>query len=105
MTNAEKFEEIFGLSIDARNSRCFAPVDECTKHSVCIGCPYNRWATKEYVERNKPMYVERTFDSIKEAGDYITNHGIDKKDIIAITLHNSDNGITLTFTTEAELDD
>lgn len=50
MTNAEKFEEVFG----------FTPLDECIipdsmchqdpldLHSSCIRCPYLNWWDKEY---------------------------------------------------------
>ena len=103
MTNGEKFERVFGEHIN--NTVCFAPKEECVKYDSCEGCPYDNWIDKEYEERDKSMYVERTFDSIKEAGDYITEHGISKSDIVQITLHNLDNGVTLTFTTEAEVED
>ena len=58
---------------------------------------------KEYkLNKENSMYVERTFDSIKEAGDFIVERNISKDDIVEITLHTSDNGVTITFTTEVE---
>ena len=48
------------------------------------------------------MYVEREFNNIKEAADFITEHNITRENIIDITLHAIDNGITITFTTDIE---
>lgn len=101
MTNAEKFKQIFGLGADTDSCPLLACY--CNKHGGCITCEYARFWEKEYkLNKENSMYVERTFDSIKEAGDFIVERNISKDDIVEITLHTSDNGVTITFTTEVE---
>lgn len=103
MTNREKFRQIFGF--DYLGKDCPVPWENetCQSNTSCLTCPYFHFWDKEYnLDKEKGMYVERTFESIKAAGDYIAEHGISRDDIIEITLHTSDNGVTITFTTEGE---
>lgn len=47
MTNAEKFEEVFGFK--ANNKICFLPEDiGCPLYDSCDSCPYNKWLEEEY---------------------------------------------------------
>ncbi len=47
MTNAEKFEEVFGFK--ANTKMCYMPEDiECPLYTTCDSCPYNKWLEEEY---------------------------------------------------------
>lgn len=57
MTNAEKFEEIFGYKISELNPDppCGAVEEEiCMKHS-CDKCPMNNFWFKQYQKRRKTI--------------------------------------------------
>ena len=106
MTNREKFKKIFGF--EHLGNDCPVPIENetCQSNTNCLNCPYDHFWDKEYkINKESSMYVEKTFDGIKQAGDFIAEHHISKDDIVEITLHTHDNGVTLTFTTEAELED
>ena len=105
MTNAEKFKKVFGTEVYSG----FCPYVETEACIMCVNCDecrHHNWTEQEYaIDKESSMYVEKTFDGIKQAGDFIAEHHISKDDIVEITLHTHDNGVTLTFTTEAELED
>ncbi len=47
MTNAEKFEEVFGFK--ANTQLCYMPEDiGCPLCEDCDDCPYNKWLEEEY---------------------------------------------------------
>lgn len=52
MTNAEKFEEVFGFPPHS-NARCIAPKEICDEEEGCKTCPFRNWWNKEY----KPCFV------------------------------------------------
>lgn len=48
MTNAEKFEEVFGFK--ANTKLCYMPEDiSCPLHEDCDDCPYSKWLEEEYI--------------------------------------------------------
>lgn len=50
MTNAEKFEEVFGY--EPNKNLCYAPEDvECP--TDCDDCPYISWLNEEYIAKPK----------------------------------------------------
>ncbi len=50
MTNAEKFENVFGFK--PNSNLCYAPLDvECPPD--CDDCPYISWLNDEYVAESK----------------------------------------------------
>ena len=50
MTNAEKFEEVFGYK--PNKNLCYAPEDvECPQD--CDDCPYISWLNEEYIAKHK----------------------------------------------------
>lgn len=46
MTNAEKFEEVFGFK--ANTKMCYMPEDIECPLSDCDDCPYNKWLEEKY---------------------------------------------------------
>lgn len=47
MTNAEKFEEVFGFK--ANTQLCYIPEClQCPTDDDCDICPYNKWLEEEY---------------------------------------------------------
>ena len=52
MTNAEKFNEVFGYP-PSPNARCVAPKAICDDFDTCRKCPFVDWWNKEY----KPCFT------------------------------------------------
>lgn len=47
MTNAEKFEEVFGFK--ANTQQCYMPEClQCPTDDGCDICPYDKWLEEEY---------------------------------------------------------
>lgn len=52
MSNAEKFEEVFGFK--PNKNLCYAPEDvECPQNIDCDDCPYISWLNDEYIAKPK----------------------------------------------------
>ena len=49
MTNAEKFEEVFGFKPDIHR-HCVVPMSVCEKMPNCRTCPFYAFWDKEYKE-------------------------------------------------------
>lgn len=73
MTNLEKFEEVFGITIDdrflspARRQCKFldfidSSKDKCENFTTCWDCPLYKFWNKEYVEKTKPIANEQPED-------------------------------------------
>lgn len=51
MTNAEKFEEVFGFK--PNKNLCYAPEDVECPTKDCDDCPYISWLNDEYIAKHK----------------------------------------------------
>lgn len=52
MTNAEKFEEVFGFK--PNSNLCYMPEDvKCPQNTDCDDCPHNLWLNEEYTAEPK----------------------------------------------------
>lgn len=58
MTNAEKFEEVFGFKVNP--NVCYMPEEiTCLLYDTCDSCPYNKWLDEEYTGAS-PTGAERS---------------------------------------------
>lgn len=48
MTNAEKFQEVFGFP-PGDNRKCIVPMAICNDFDTCRKCPFLNWWDKEYL--------------------------------------------------------
>ena len=94
MTNLEKFQEVFGITIDDRfiryqGSQCRIidlldsdKVESCTKYATCHECPLFKFWEKEYVEKEdkKKMNSNEPITGYKELDDALNSIPSDELD-------------------------